>query len=49
MNSWVGSIIEIAVDLSIRDRADEGEDNGGGDDDGMIADDDDDTGDDDEH
>ncbi len=41
--------MEIAVDLSIRDRADESEDNkGGGDYDVMIADDDD-TGDDDEH
>ena len=40
--------MEIAVDLSIRDRADEGKDNGGGDYDVMIADDDD-TGDDDEH
>jgi len=39
VNSFVGSIMEIAVDLSIRDRADESEDNGGGDYDVMIADD----------
>ena len=40
--------MEIAVDLSICDKADEGEDNDDGDYDVMIADDDD-TGDDDEH